>query len=67
MARWTRADVESVLAGPSRSLNGADLRDADLRRADFTGADLRGADLRGADLTGALFLTDAQLRAARTR
>jgi hypothetical protein len=48
-------------------LIGADLRDADLRRADFTGADLRGADLRGADLTGALFLTDAQLRAARTR
>jgi hypothetical protein len=48
-------------------LIGADLRNADLRRADFTGADLRGADLRGADLTGALFLTDAQLRAARTR
>ncbi|GIE83820.1 pentapeptide repeat-containing protein [Actinoplanes regularis] len=47
-------------------LIGADLRDADLRRADFTGADLRGADLRGADLTGALFLTAAQLRAART-
>jgi hypothetical protein len=45
-------------------LIGADLRDADLRRADFTGADLRGADLRGADLTGALFLTEAQLRAA---
>jgi uncharacterized protein YjbI with pentapeptide repeats len=47
------------------SLIGADLREADLRRADFTGADLRGADLRGADLTGALFLTEAQLRAAR--
>ena len=47
-------------------LIGADLRDADLRRADFTGADLRGADLRGADLTGALFITDSQLRAART-
>jgi uncharacterized protein YjbI with pentapeptide repeats len=47
-------------------LIGADLRDADLRRADFTGADLRGVDLRGADLTGALFLTDSQLRAART-
>lgn len=46
-------------------LIGADLRDADLRRADFTGADLRGADLRGADLTGALFLTKAQLRAAK--
>jgi hypothetical protein len=47
-------------------LIGADLRDADLRRADFTGADLRGADLRGADLTGALFLTEAQLKAAVT-
>ncbi|MGX6605855.1 pentapeptide repeat-containing protein [Micromonosporaceae bacterium Da 78-11] len=47
-------------------LIGADLRDADLRRADFTGADLRGADLRGADLTGALFLTESQIRAART-
>ena len=47
-------------------LIGADLRDADLRRADFTGADLRGADLRGADLTGALFLTDAQRKAAIT-
>jgi Pentapeptide repeats (8 copies) len=45
-------------------LIGADLRDADLRGADFTGADVRGADLRGADLTGALFLTDAQQRAA---
>jgi hypothetical protein len=46
-------------------LIGADLRDADLRRADFTGADLRGAELAGADLTGALFLTAAQLRAAK--
>jgi uncharacterized protein YjbI with pentapeptide repeats len=46
-------------------LIGADLRDADLRSADLVGADLRGADLRGADLTGALFLTQAQLEAAR--
>jgi uncharacterized protein YjbI with pentapeptide repeats len=46
-------------------LVGADLRGADLRRADLTGADLRGADLSGADLTGALFLTQAQLQAAR--
>jgi uncharacterized protein YjbI with pentapeptide repeats len=44
---------------------GADLRRADLREADLTGADLRGADLTGADLTGALFLTQAQLTAAR--
>jgi hypothetical protein len=46
-------------------LLGADLRDADLNLADLTGADLRGADLRGADLRGALFLTRAQLDAAR--
>jgi uncharacterized protein YjbI with pentapeptide repeats len=46
-------------------LVGADLRGADLRRADLIGADLRGADLSGADLTGALFLTQAQLQAAR--
>jgi len=43
----------------------ADLRRADLRGADLTGADLRDADLRGANLTGALFLTPAQLAAAR--
>lgn len=43
----------------------ADLRGADLRGADLLGADLRDADLRGADLTGALFLTGAQLQAAR--
>jgi uncharacterized protein YjbI with pentapeptide repeats len=48
-------------------LIGADLREANLRLADFTGADLRGTDLRGAELTGALFLTDAQLKAAVTR
>lgn len=46
-------------------LIGADLRGVDLRLADLTGADLRGADLRGADLTGSLFLTRAQLDAAR--
>ncbi|MFD7687581.1 pentapeptide repeat-containing protein [Streptomyces sp. NPDC059781] len=43
----------------------ADLSGADLRDADLIGADLRDADLRGADLTGALFLTQAQLDAAR--
>ncbi|NUR70265.1 MAG: pentapeptide repeat-containing protein [Hamadaea sp.] len=47
------------------TLVGADLRQADLREADVIGADFRGADLRGADLTGALFLTQAQLDAAR--
>lgn len=46
-------------------LMGADLQDADLRGADLTGADLRDADLSGADLRGALFLTAAQVRAAR--
>ncbi|OKJ99917.1 pentapeptide repeat-containing protein [Streptomyces sp. CB02400] len=43
----------------------ADLSGADLRDADLIGADLRDADLGGADLTGALFLTQAQLDAAR--
>ena len=43
----------------------ADLRQADLRLADVIGADFRDADLRGADLTDALFLTQAQVNAAR--
>ncbi|MEU6221586.1 pentapeptide repeat-containing protein [Streptomyces sp. NPDC047022] len=43
----------------------ADLSGADLRDADLIGADLRDTDLSGADLTGALFLTQAQLNAAR--
>ncbi|MFI0816576.1 pentapeptide repeat-containing protein [Streptomyces sp. NPDC021098] len=43
----------------------ADLTGADLSEADLIGADLRDADLSGADLTGALFLTQAQLNAAR--
>ncbi|MDP4503462.1 pentapeptide repeat-containing protein [Nonomuraea turcica] len=46
-------------------LIGADLRGADLRQADLIGADLRGADLAGADLTGSIFLTQAQLNAAK--
>jgi hypothetical protein len=46
-------------------LVGADLRGADLRGADLLGADLRGADLAGADLRNTLFLTPAQLTAAR--
>jgi hypothetical protein len=46
-------------------LIGADLRGADLARADLTGADLRGADLGRADLTQAIFVTQAQLEAAR--
>lgn len=43
----------------------ADLRGADLRSADLIGADFRDADLSGADLTGSLFLTQAQLNAAK--
>jgi uncharacterized protein YjbI with pentapeptide repeats len=43
----------------------ADLTGADLRHADLIGADLRDTDLSGADLTGALFLTQAQLNAAK--
>jgi hypothetical protein len=58
------ADLRAASLRGARLL-GADLRAADLRLADLTGADLRGADLSGADLTGALFLTQAQLAAAR--
>ncbi|WP_335935100.1 pentapeptide repeat-containing protein [Streptomyces sp. PTD5-9] len=43
----------------------ADLRGADLRLADLIGADLRDTDLSAADLTTSLFLTQAQLNAAR--
>ncbi|GGA28250.1 hypothetical protein GCM10010917_11520 [Paenibacillus physcomitrellae] len=43
----------------------ADLRKADLRSADLIGADFRDADLRGADLTGSLFVTQAQMNAAK--
>ncbi|MFF9478312.1 pentapeptide repeat-containing protein [Streptomyces sp. NPDC014733] len=43
----------------------ADLSGADLRRADVIGADFRDADVRGADLTDCLFLTQAQLNAAK--
>ncbi|MFJ9840187.1 pentapeptide repeat-containing protein [Kitasatospora sp. NPDC101155] len=43
----------------------ADLSGADLRLADLIGADLRDANLAGADLSSALFLTQAQLNAAR--
>jgi Pentapeptide repeats (8 copies) len=47
------------------SLLGADLRGVDLTAADLLGTDLRAAGLAGADLTGCLFLTQAQLDAAR--
>jgi uncharacterized protein YjbI with pentapeptide repeats len=43
----------------------ADLKNADLRAADLIGADFRDADVSGADLTGSIFLTQAQLNAAK--
>lgn len=43
----------------------ADLRGTDLSGTDFIGADFRDADLRGADLTKSIFLTQAQLNAAK--
>ncbi|WP_053696355.1 pentapeptide repeat-containing protein [Streptomyces sp. NRRL F-5755] len=43
----------------------ADLTGADLRTADLIGVDFRDANLSGADLTGAIFVTQAQLNAAR--
>jgi hypothetical protein len=43
----------------------ADLRGSDLSAADLLGADLRDARLEGADLSAALYLTPAQINAAR--
>ncbi|WP_423800929.1 pentapeptide repeat-containing protein [Neobacillus sp. SAB-20_R2A] len=43
----------------------ADLRESDLRGVDFIGADMRDADLSGANLTGSIFLTQAQVNAAK--
>ena len=63
-ARLRRADLRGAnLRGAY--LIAADLTGADLRLADLIGADLRDADLSGADLTGSLFLTRAQLNAAK--
>jgi pentapeptide repeat protein len=63
-AKLRNADLQAAsLRGAY--LIGADLRGADLRTADLIGADLRDADLSGADLTGSIFLTQAQLNAAR--
>ena len=63
-ARLREADLRGADLRGAR-LIAADLRGADLRLADLIGADLRDAELSGADLTGALFLTQAQLNAAR--
>ncbi|MDQ8702470.1 pentapeptide repeat-containing protein [Streptomyces sp. LHD-70] len=63
-ARFRQADLRGAnLRGAL--LIAADLAGADLRTADVIGADLRDADLSGADLRGALFLTQAQVNAAR--
>ncbi|MFF1836414.1 pentapeptide repeat-containing protein [Streptomyces sp. NPDC058231] len=63
-ARLHRADLQGAdLRGAY--LIAADLSGADLRLADVIGADFRDADLSGAHLTGSLFLTQAQLNAAR--
>ncbi|MFF7339921.1 pentapeptide repeat-containing protein [Streptomyces sp. NPDC008163] len=63
-ARLRKADLRGAdLRGAY--LIAADLGGADLRMADLIGADFRDADLSGADLTGALFLTQAQVNAAR--
>ncbi|SEG76578.1 Pentapeptide repeat-containing protein [Thermomonospora echinospora] len=63
-ARLSGADLRGAnLRGAY--LIAADLTNADLRTADLIGADLRGADLSGADLTGSIFLTQAQLNAAK--
>jgi uncharacterized protein YjbI with pentapeptide repeats len=43
----------------------ANLKGADLRAADLIGADFRDADISGADLTESIFLTQAQLNAAK--
>jgi uncharacterized protein YjbI with pentapeptide repeats len=43
----------------------ADLRKADMRETDLIGADFRDADLSGADLNGSIFLTQAQVNAAK--
>ncbi|WP_328907724.1 pentapeptide repeat-containing protein [Streptomyces sp. NBC_00234] len=63
-ARLRGADLQGAdLRGAY--LIAADLTGADLRKADLIGADFRDAELAGADLTGSLFLTQAQLNAAR--
>ncbi|MET9498082.1 pentapeptide repeat-containing protein [Streptomyces sp. NPDC006552] len=63
-ARLRAADLRgATLRGAL--LVAADLTGADLRAADLIGADLRDARLAGADLTGAVFLTQAQVNAAR--
>jgi len=42
-----------------------DLREADLRMTDLIGADFRDTDISGANLSGCIFLTQAQVNAAK--
>ncbi|MCK8487691.1 pentapeptide repeat-containing protein [Paenibacillus sp. MBLB2552] len=63
-AKLRGADLRGALLRGAY-LIAADLRGADLRGADVIGADLRDADLRGADLSQSLFLTQAQVNAAK--
>ncbi|MEU5366176.1 pentapeptide repeat-containing protein [Streptomyces sp. NPDC005925] len=63
-AKLSGADLRGASLRGAR-LVAADLSGADLRNADLIGADLRDTDLRGADLSDALFLTQAQLNAAK--
>lgn len=63
-AKLMGADLKGVdLRGAL--LIAADLRNADLRWSDFIGADFRDADISGANLTGSIFLTQAQVNAAK--
>lgn len=63
-ADLTRVDLRGAnLRGAY--LIAADLRGNDLNGTDFIGADFRDADLRGADLSKSIFLTQAQLNAAK--
>lgn len=63
-AKLRKADLRCVsLRGAY--LIAADLSGADLRHADLIGADLRDTNLSGADLRECLFLTQAQLHAAK--
>jgi uncharacterized protein YjbI with pentapeptide repeats len=63
-ARLAGTDLRGANLRGAR-LIAADLAKADLRMADLIGADFRDADLSGADLTGTIFLTQAQVNAAK--
>lgn len=63
-AKLRKADLR-CLSLRGACLIAADLSGADLRHADLIGADLRDTILSGADLRDCLFLTQAQLQAAK--